>query len=293
MNKEFNKIKDFKTFLEANNITKLEKKIDRIKQDLPEKNRILARQLQTIENLEKVSGNVTKSITNLGKKIDKIVQKLNQFHKSKINTTEALAEAKYILKQIAGIAEEVRTLEYYEKLFKKCQNLLDEVNRIYENNATNPDGIRKRLEDLNRRLDDLSKIADQSDLITNLASTKNEQNAHRVAKLRENISQLREKNLAINSSIGGILDKLSATNAMLEDIDKIGDELFDFDIDDIMKNFDQAVIEENYKQLANVREHVVNLQKKIKNLKKLFNFTPDEWKKIDASSSYENLLKGR
>ncbi|RZB39130.1 laminin subunit alpha-1, partial [Asbolus verrucosus] len=291
LSKRFDNIDEANKFIENANLPELKEKIVKMKQELPKRNKILDEQMQQIEIIQGETNNISKTVKEQNQNIDDLINKISDFGKSQIDTTEAFREAKAILDNITRITNKAPSLKDYKQLFTRCQEVLKSVNDIYKSNDINPNEIKAKLNEIKKKLSNFNVLLDQTDSTIKLTKIRNKKNAVRIADLNRTINEINSKNSIIRENVTQILKKIDATNDLLVDVKGIYDVLSKVDLGNATKSLDTGGLDDLDNTLYTVNNHVKNLQNKIKSYKKLFNFTPEEWKKIDASGAYDNLVK--
>lgn len=287
---QFDNLEKTKKLIDNANIPELEKRVQKIKQNLPKRNELLSEQTKIINNLSDESRRLSKSVQKLDDRIDDLIKSINGFGKSHIDLNEALSEAKKILDEIVGIVKEAPNFDY-DQILKSCQKLYDQVNQIYGNDL-NTTEVEKKLNDLKDRLSKFKKLLEHSDRITRKAEKKNEKNLKRIRVLKDTIGRINDHNEITTENIKAILEKINATNDILREISAISEFLETQNLENATSNLEDDDVENLYEILTSVREHVKKLQNKVKFYKDVLNFSPEEWTKINASASYENIIKG-
>lgn len=276
------------------NLPFLEDKLHKMKKNLNKNNQTLVRQIKSVTSLEEESKHLNNQVHEYYQKIQKIIKDLDSFGNSHIDTKQALKEAKKILQDITEKSKQIPTIQDYKNLFAECNKIYKQIKDIYDNKNLNPDNLKSKLNDLKKRLSNLNTILDYTDNINKIARNKNKINTNRISQLNQTINNINSRNYLVNEDISQLLRKLNATTDLLLEIEKIFEILSELDIPNSAGKIrdDDDTIPDIYNIISSVGDHVKDLQNKIKTYKNLFNFTNEEWKKINASGAYDNLIKG-
>lgn len=291
LNEQFENVENVKNISKTANFIGLEERIQKLKDHLGVQDQTLSTQIKMIDRMQSDSNNISTTIHDLETTINYLIKKINGFGKSQINVEEALREAKDLLRQIVTIYEQVPRKEYYQNISDTCDKHYEEVNNIYGEDI-NLNQTKEEIKKLKTKLNDLANELTETESNNELTNTLNSRNAARINSLKQKINQLDDDHTLTIKSISDVLKKINATNALLQEMERINENLLTIDLEDVIIVEDESEITELYKILDYVRIHVKSLQDKIKSYKNLFNFTPEEWTKIDASSAYENIIKG-
>ncbi|XP_044266539.1 laminin subunit alpha-1 isoform X2 [Tribolium madens] len=287
---QFDNLETARKIINDANIPEMEKRVEKIIRNLPKRNEILSEQTKIINDMSQESKKLSKTVQELDDRVNTLIENINGFGKSQVDVNEALREAKEILDEITDIANEAPIFQY-EEIFKKCQKLFDNVNQIYGNDINTAE-VEKKLNDLRHRLTKLKKLLDHTERTNRHAKNKNDQNRKRIRALKDTVDRINDHNFIINKDIENVLKKINATNDLLIDMEAIYQILSKTDIENATKDLENDDIDQLYDTLSSVRDHVKQLQDKVKFYKTVFNFTSEEWTKINASASYDNIVKG-
>ncbi|KAJ3653214.1 hypothetical protein Zmor_012478 [Zophobas morio] len=291
LNDNFNDVQKAQNFIQKANISGIEGRIRIMKDGLLQQNKNLNMQTQLIDKLQSEALNNSNVVKNLENAVDDLIQNIDKFGKSQIDVNEALHEANELLNDIISIANETKTTHSYQNFFDKCQRFNADVNVIYKGG---PDSakIKTKIGDLKTKIAQLNDELKRIDSTNSLTKMKNKKNSQQIEILRHKIIKLDTTEEIIRENLTDLLSRISATNAVLKDANKIHNLLSEVDLENVAMDLDKNDLDEVYGTLSTVREHVRDLQNKIKTYKDIFNFTPDEWTKIDASSAYDTIVKG-
>ncbi|KYB27445.1 Laminin subunit alpha-1-like Protein [Tribolium castaneum] len=287
---QFDNLETARKLINEANIPEMEKRVEKINQNLPKRNEILSEQTKIINEMSQEAQTLSKTVQELDDRVNTLIENVNGFGKSQVDVNEALREAKEILDEITDIANEAPLFQY-DDVFKKCQKLLDDVNQIYANEI-NTSEVEKKLAELRHRLTKLRKLLDNTERTNQLAQTKNEQNRKRIRDVQDTLERINAHNYIVTRDIEDALRKINATNDLLNDLETIYQLLAKTDLENATKDLENDELDELYDTLSSVRDHVRKLQDKVKFYKTVFNFTSEEWTKINASASYDNIVKG-
>jgi laminin alpha 1/2 len=287
----FKNLEIAKNLLQNINIPKIENKLEQIKEKVLEQNRMLTLQKDFADRVQEESIMLSENIQDLDNRSNIIINNVNKFGQSHIDIREALQEAEELLKDIYSISKEIPSSDRYEDIYNKCDQLFKGINDTY-NVDLNSKKIMAKLDELKSKLADLDIILRRISRINEFVKNKNKQNANGIVDLNITINEINNKNLIINDDVGDLLKKINVTDDLLREMKKIYKHLSQLDVEKATNDIDKDDVAQVYDTLSVVREHVKKLQNKIKNYKNLFNFTSEEWTKIDASGAYDNIAKG-
>jgi hypothetical protein len=287
----FKNLEIAKNLLQNINVPKIENKLEQIKEKVLEQNRMLTLQKDFADRVQEESIMLSENIQDLDNRSNVIINNVNKFGQSNIDIREALQEAEELLKDIYSISKEIPSSDRYEDIYNKCDQLFKGINDTY-NVDLNSKKIMAKLDELKSKLADLDIILRRISRINEFVKNKNKQNANGIVDLNTTINEINNKNLIINDDVGDLLKKINVTDDLLREMKKIYKHLSQLDVEKATNDIDKDDVAQVYDTLSVVREHVKKLQNKIKNYKNLFNFTSEEWTKIDASGAYDNIAKG-
>jgi chromosome segregation ATPase len=287
----FKNLEIAKNLLQNINVPKIENKLEQIKEKVLEQNRMLTLQKDFADRVQEESIMLSENIQDLDNRSNIIINNVNKFGQSHIDIREALQEAEELLKDIYSISKGIPSSDRYEDIYNKCDQLFKGINDTY-NVDLNSKKIMAKLDELKSKLADLDIILRRISMINEFVKNKNKQNANGIVDLNTTINEINNKNLIINDDVGDLLKKINVTDDLLREMKKIYKHLSQLDVEKATNDIDKDDVAQVYDTLSVVREHVKKLQNKIKNYKNLFNFTSEEWTKIDASGAYDNIAKG-
>ncbi|VEN49015.1 unnamed protein product [Callosobruchus maculatus] len=225
-----------------------------------------------------------------------VIEALNEFGENDVDVNDALNKALKMRDQIQNIASKFNSTRD-EEVYQYCSAVSGRVASTFKviQDVTLPNDL---LKSTNKKLNDLINITAFIDARVKETEEKNLENDIRLGKVREKIEKLKSKNADLDSSLKDILEKENATNGTIEQLKVVCDDLRAFKEIPEMKELDEKV--KRQKELQNdieelhlqALDHVEELEQKIDKYRSMFNFTRDEWKKINASGSYESITKG-
>ncbi|CAH1185884.1 unnamed protein product [Phyllotreta striolata] len=284
----------YERLLGENEIEKLERKIDDMEEEVRGNNDLLE---EIINDADKLNDNSTKLLgetDNLGKKLIDLIGSLENFGTKHVNLKEALAKARDVLKRIQKASKTVNNLNRTD-IIDYCTAINEKVDLIYGKPPTMPTS---RIEDLKKKLDKLFDLVTFVENVIKLADNTNIKNSRRLESVKEKIEILKSKNKHLNTSFSAIISKLNATEDVLESLEKVYGDLLNISN---FKEYEQLEtrIKRQMVEIPEVQSlydraigHVEELERKVEAYHSLFNFTKDEWKKINASGAYEAVING-
>ncbi|CAH0558317.1 unnamed protein product [Brassicogethes aeneus] len=277
--------------LETINVPNLEAKIDKIekyvgilKGDKNGENRV--------EKLEKSSKVLREDIENLDERVLNVVNNLNVFNNKHLNVSEALEEADEILNDIHDKSRRFNNATY-EVQFKKCNDVYNKIQEVYKDDNISPNRLRELLSQLIEKLKNLNKINEEILKTAPLADHKNKSNRKRLDDLRLKIKMMEENKEQIESNLTDAKDKIIAASSLLEETKNVYESLKGIRPDYSKLRKRQLEKDTDYYDylMDEVDDHLEKLQDTFDYYKGLFNFTNEEWRKINASVAYEEIVR--
>nr|XP_023028946.1 laminin subunit alpha-2-like [Leptinotarsa decemlineata] len=270
-----------------------EAKVTKIKEKLS-KNSILAEEnLGKTDKIYEKSGRLLEESMELSGKLITLIQSLESFGTKHVNLKEALKRARYTLKEIEGVSKQFTT--YQDEALSFCAKVSKTVDNLYK---LPPELPEKQLVDLKGRIQDLIDIGTHVENISKIADIKNLENSKGLEKVKEKVEILKSKNKNIEIALGNIMKNNVAIGEAKDNLHIVYGELGkiqDFvefkEIEDRVKKQMKDIPEIGLLHSRAI-EHVQRLDEKINKYNSLFNFTKDEWKKINASGAYEAIVSG-
>ncbi|KAJ8967333.1 hypothetical protein NQ317_007978, partial [Molorchus minor] len=271
------KIKDAEYLLKNSDIDQCEAKVDEMKDRLKKENEIADKNMRDSKWLQKSSKTLLKDLDRLGKKLKKIIEALESFGAKNINLKDALQRSREILEQLKELTEKFNENEDQET-FNYCSNITERVNSIYKPSGKIPSEL---LEDLKNKLNDIIKITES---VEDICEKKIERIKHGDKELEMNIKD--------------IFSKINATNDLLHQLEIVYEDLKNISNLEESRELENRIkrqmektdeIDELYLKAL---DHAQKLQNKIEKYESMFNFSKDEWKKINASGAYEAIING-
>ncbi|CAH1175740.1 unnamed protein product [Phaedon cochleariae] len=290
--KFYTKKKEIEDLLKQANIELAEKKVSKMREQLDRNNKLSEEYVDRTEKIYKNSTTLLEETDELSKKLMKLINSLDKFGNKQINLEEALKRAKLILKEIQ---ESNRLKQLDNSVFAQCEAIKKKVDSIYKPSPKFPDG---ELKELKKKMQDLINIGSFVDNLARLVDIKNTNNSKRIERVKEKIEILKSKNKNVQTSLGGIVEKTKAIEEIMQQLGIVYTDLKELsefpefnELEDRVKRHMEEIpkIEELYSQAI---DHVQELENKINHYHNMFNFTKDEWKKINASGAYEAILSG-
>ncbi|XP_056646625.1 laminin subunit alpha-2 [Diorhabda sublineata] len=289
-----NKRDQFDNILKANNIVEYQAKVNDLKERTIKDNEVLEENIKNVDKLNEKSTELVNEANELSKKLINIIDSLKSFGNKHVSLSEALSKAREILKNIQQTSNRIDELND-QKIFYYCANINKKVDEIYGNPPKVPPN---NIEDIKNILNALFDLLSYIDNLAKLADAKNTDNSRRLESVKEKFERIKSKNKEITTSFNDIVKKLNGTEDVLEALEIVYKDLVEIsdfkeydELDDKVEKQTQE-IPEAQELFDKAVEHVQDLEKKVEEYHSMFNFTKDEWKKINASGAYETIIQG-
>ncbi|KAJ8920580.1 hypothetical protein NQ315_004719 [Exocentrus adspersus] len=289
-----NKRDKIENLLDKAKIEQLEKKINKIQKKMKKQHKLANQNVLDTDKLRNSSNSVVEKITELNNKLINIIQSLQTPEAKPVNVKTALERAKDILKGIERISKKFNEQED-EEAFKFYTKVTQKINDLYTPSQNIPTQL---LNDLKNKLQDLINLTRYVEDISNKAEAKNLENEARITELKEKIETIRKGKEDVEDSVKNIIAKINATNELVHQLEVVYEDLKRISDLSEIKELEHRIrrqMEEKPEMeelLSQVVDHVEELKTKINSYRSIFNFTKDEWNKINASGAYEALLNG-
>uniref|UniRef100_A0A6P7G0Y5 Laminin subunit alpha-1-like isoform X1 n=2 Tax=Diabrotica virgifera virgifera TaxID=50390 RepID=A0A6P7G0Y5_DIAVI len=285
---------EFKNLLQSNDITKYEVTINELEKKMIKNNEILEDNINNIDKLTDGSTKLLKETGEASKKLISIIDSLDSFGTKQVSLKDALTRARKILKEIQQRSKTIEKLND-KKIFQYCTSINLKVDEIYGKVPKTPP---KNIEDLKNKLNALFDQLSYTDNLAKKADNKNTLNAQRLESVKEKFEIMKGKNKQLTNTFNDIVNKLNATEDVLESLETVYTDLINIskfaeyeDLDNRVKR-QMEEIPEAQNLYDKAVEHVQELETKVEDYHSMFNFTKDEWKKINASGAYEAIING-
>ncbi|XP_074042938.1 laminin subunit alpha-2 isoform X2 [Leptinotarsa decemlineata] len=291
--KHYDRLERFDTLLEKANLTGYRAKITQMEKKLNRNNIEANNNLHESEKLLENSTRLLEETEDLGEQLVSIIEVLGSSGTKQMSLEEALDRARGILEKIEEASK--KFINYSNDTLSFCSKVAQKVAALY----TGPSNIPKnKLEGLKKKLEDLSDVISFVENLAKLAEAKNNENAKGIERLKGKIETLNTENENHEVAVGGIIKKSDAITDML---DKLSEVYADLETVSDFEEFKEVEnrVKRQMKEIPQIQQiyskavqHVKELEAKVNEYHSLFNFTKDEWKKINASGAYEAIIAG-
>ncbi|KAF5275650.1 hypothetical protein FQA39_LY06762 [Lamprigera yunnana] len=273
-------------------INKLEQQLNRLENKLNKYNID-----QYVHDVKKLQGDISA----LGQKINadkqqlkNLIDILQNFGKSHINTQEAIEKAKNILQYIEGISKSLNMP--HKKILQKCNDVKDSIESIMSQITINPQTLKNDLTETNDRLKDMEVMVTKTKTTKNEADLKNQANKIKFRHL-QNINEDIKKRATETSNdltdaniiMTGTLEKLDEIHKMYKNLDT------NKDFNNLVQRLENREADLNFVNSDVIRQqvlkHTEELEQNATNYAKLFNLSSKEINALKASEAYSTIKK--
>ncbi|XP_030761277.1 laminin subunit alpha-1-like [Sitophilus oryzae] len=265
------------------------------------------RRVKNLDNLAEINHNeVEKYITslqtinddleNLKNRLESIIVSLENFDKRHLNVEKSLKKAQRILESIKKL---LSVVENYEKNDNKVYRYCDEIDRkINEEYFKEPAQLpHNQLNEFVKKLNEIEQITQEINNKIDTTQIKNDNNSDRLYRLRKLIETLNSLLQNHDNNIKDIEDKLDLIEKSYQKAEDLYEQMKNLNLSDFNKLKQEL---EQYEEerdtledlLLNANKHAEEIDRTINWYKSLLNFTKEEWRTINASSAYEEIVKG-
>ncbi|KAJ8920571.1 hypothetical protein NQ315_004710, partial [Exocentrus adspersus] len=179
------------------------------------------------------------------------------------------------------------------------QNLIDLIENLESFGAkhVNLKHALKEAKEVLKHIQKISRIFDkhEEDKILNFCTKVSHK---RAAKLKEQVEKIKSINQNLEDNLSDIVTKTNVTQASIPVLEEIYGKLQNMSAFTEYSELEQWVRQQTEENIdiedvsLKAVDHVQELETKIDSYKNIFNFTKDEWKKINASGAYEAIVNG-
>ncbi|KAF5307738.1 hypothetical protein FQR65_LT06609 [Abscondita terminalis] len=247
-----------------------------------------------IQNMQKQAQGVGKEITDSKNKLDDLIEMLQNFGKSHVNTPDAIKEAEKLLKEIEEIEKNMNFP--YKEVLDRCKEIKDAIQELMDQPSTDPEKLKEDLKALNDRLNDMEKIVTETKITKNEADLKNTANEIKLDELQKMVDDINEKTAKSKEEITDARATMEKTFETLDNVREIYNELENDDsFKDLIKQLEARDADYNQIDAEQLRKvvskHVEDLQKNATEYAKLFKLSNKEIDALKASEAYANIKK--
>lgn len=253
--------------LKKPNIFNLDKKIQNIQGKISSSNGMAEENILKSDKLYDKSGHVISDSKNINRELTKLINDINNFGNANISLEEALNKAEESQREIRYLSDAMTRLQD-NRVYNLCSQIQKQINSIY---AYSPSIPNKNLEDIENMVEDLMNINVIIETDLERADFLNRNNSERIKELKGKIQFLNDKNELSNSEVEDVLEKIRATNEVLEQLETVYEHLVK-----ISKSDEINILEKKFKRemvkLPEIEEiflksieHVQELENRIKN----------------------------